>query len=207
MCFFVNLGRNFLKSSNVGRHFYAYFRDVAQIFSKSKLLGCACIPISNKKFRIIFYNICYSFWGQHCWWTDTNIICYDFLFFMSFHCSKLFYCSPCSAAAPASLNLHVVSTNFAKALVANLKIASYCDVTSSVYPVAMTTIRHGSILEVAKGILSSSVPGHHQISARNWALVSILGAELGCYGAVQPIWDCLVCSSIFRYMCLALSAY
>ena len=39
------------------------------------------------------------------------------LFFTSFHCSQLFYCSSCPTAAPASLNMHVVSTNFAKPLV------------------------------------------------------------------------------------------
>jgi len=37
--------------------------------------------------------------------------------FVSFHFSQLFYCSPCPTAAPASLNMQVVSTNFAKTLV------------------------------------------------------------------------------------------
>jgi len=40
-----------------------------------------------------------------------------FLFFIGFHCSQLSYCSPCPTAAPASLNMHVMSTNFAKTLV------------------------------------------------------------------------------------------
>ena len=61
--------------------------------------------------------ISYShFCGQHCW-SETNIIGNEFLFFISFHCPKLFYCSPCPTAAPASLNMHVVSTNFAKTFV------------------------------------------------------------------------------------------
>jgi len=40
MCF----GRHFLKSNNVGRHFYRVFRTFAKIFSKSKLLG---LPASH----------------------------------------------------------------------------------------------------------------------------------------------------------------
>ena len=39
MCFSANLGRHFFKLSKVGRHFYSDFQDVAQILSKSKLLG------------------------------------------------------------------------------------------------------------------------------------------------------------------------
>jgi len=36
-----------------------------------------------------------------------------FFVFLSFHCPQLFYISPCPTAAPASLNIYVVSTNFA----------------------------------------------------------------------------------------------
>ena len=36
--FSANLGRHFLKSSNVERLFYPYFRDFVEIFNKSKLL-------------------------------------------------------------------------------------------------------------------------------------------------------------------------
>ena len=97
------------------------------------------------------YSVCYYFWGQRCSWTETNIIGNDVLFFISFHCPQLFYCSPCPTAAPGSLNMHVVSTNFAKTLVANLNMPSCCDVTNSVYPVTMTTIRHCSILEFGRG--------------------------------------------------------
>jgi len=42
----------------------------------------------------------------------TIILC-----FFSFHCPQLFYCSPCPTAAPSSLDMYVVSTNFAKTLV------------------------------------------------------------------------------------------
>jgi len=27
---------------------------------------------------MIFYNFCYYFWSQHCWWTETNTIDNDF---------------------------------------------------------------------------------------------------------------------------------
>ena len=109
---------------------------------------------------MIFYNFCYYFWGQHRWWTETNIIGNAFLFFTNFHCPKRFYCFPCPTAAPASLNMHVASTNFAKTLVANLNMTSYCDVTNSVYPVTMTTICHCSILEFVKGASNQAVaPG------------------------------------------------
>jgi len=41
-----------------------------------------------------------------------------FLFVKSFHCPKIFYGSPCPTTAPAPLNMHVLSINFAKTLVA-----------------------------------------------------------------------------------------
>ena len=69
------------------------------------------------KFRMSVYNFGNYFYGQHCWWTETNIFGKDFCVFFNFHCPQLFYCSPCPTAAPASLNMHVVSTNFAKTLI------------------------------------------------------------------------------------------
>jgi len=27
---------------------------------------------------MIFYNFCYHFWDQHCWWTETDTIDSDF---------------------------------------------------------------------------------------------------------------------------------
>jgi len=75
-----------------------------------------------------------------------------FLFFTSSYCPQLFYCFPCPTSALASLNVQVVSTNFAKTLVANLNMTSCCDVTNnSLYPVTMTTIRHCSILGFGRG--------------------------------------------------------
>ena len=48
MCFSANVGRRFLKSNNVGRHFCngfaQIFRDFARIFDKSKLLGVRLNP-------------------------------------------------------------------------------------------------------------------------------------------------------------------
>jgi len=39
--------------------------------------------------------------------------------------------------------MHAVSTNFAKPT-PNVKMMSHCDVTNSVYPVTLTTIRHST---------------------------------------------------------------
>jgi len=47
----------------------------------------------------------------------------------------------------ASQNMYVVSTNFAKTLVANLDMTLYCDVTNSVCRITMTIISHCSVLE------------------------------------------------------------
>jgi len=72
----------------------------------------------------------------------------------------MFYCSPCPTAAPALLNIHVVSTNFAKTLVGKLNMTSHCNVTNSVYPVTMTTIHHCSILEFGRGASNQAIaPG------------------------------------------------
>jgi len=53
--------------------------------------------------------------------------------------------------------MHVVSTNFAKTLLANLNMTSQYDVTNGVYPVTMTTIRHCSILEFGRGASNQAV--------------------------------------------------
>jgi len=45
---------------------------------------------------------------------------------------------------------------------ANVNITSRCDVTNSVCPATMTTIRHCSIPEFGRGIQLSSRPGHRQ---------------------------------------------
>ena len=54
-----------------------------------------------RKWRMVFENFCYYFWGQRCWWTKTNILSNEFLFFISLHCPQLFHCPP----APASLSV------------------------------------------------------------------------------------------------------
>jgi len=91
-----------------------------------------------------------------------------FLFFLSFHYPQLFYCSPCPTAAPASLDMHVVSTNFAKTLVCKREydviLWRHKQRTSNnndqYTPLLNTRIWKG-------GIQSSSRPGHHQTSARH----------------------------------------
>jgi len=53
--------------------------------------------------------------------------------------------------------MHVVSTNFAKTVFANVNMTSYCDVTNNVCPVTMTTIRHCSIPEFGRGASNQTV--------------------------------------------------
>ena len=42
-------------------------------------------------FRMVFYTLCYYFWGHHCCWTETNILVNNFLFFISLHFPQYFY--------------------------------------------------------------------------------------------------------------------
>jgi len=94
-----------------------------------------------------------------------------FLCFISFHCPQLCYCSPCPSAGPASLNMHVVSTNFAKTSVWKREYdivlwrRKQCISSKNDHhtPLLTTRIRKG-------GIQSSSRPGHHQTYARHWLL-------------------------------------
>jgi len=91
--------------------------------------------------------------------------------------------------------MHVVSTHFAKRWHWNVNITSYCDVTNSVYPVTMTTIRHRSILEFGRGgIQSSGHPGHHQTYARH------------CHQATHVLHLVCNCLWVFGYffLCFAL---
>ena len=55
--------------------------------------------------------------------------------------------------------MHAVSTNVAKTTL-NVKMTSYCDVTNSVYPVTLTTIRHSiaQYYNLLGGINQAAVP-------------------------------------------------
>jgi len=79
MCSSENLGCRFIKSSNVGRHFSRIFRDVAQIFSKSKHLGvslhlCALTSIIGN-IEVDQIDLKHS----HCSFSSTQKIQNDFL--------------------------------------------------------------------------------------------------------------------------------
>ena len=103
----------FLKSNNVGRHFFSDYQGCCPDFEQIKTFGDALALHSQhycfsyqygyfrglsrstwniviaafrapRKFRMIFYNFCYYFWGQHCWWTKTNINGNDFFVFYKF---------------------------------------------------------------------------------------------------------------------------
>jgi len=108
-----------------------------------------------------FYNFGY-FCGQHCWWTETNIICNDFFVF------QFALRSPCPTAAPASLNMHVVSTHFAKIMICKREYdvilwrhrQRISNNNDHYTPLLNTRIWKG-------GIQSSSRLGHHQTSARH----------------------------------------
>ena len=48
-----------------------------------------------RKFRMVFYNLCYYSWSQHSFWTEISILGNDFfLFFISFYFPQLFYYPP-----------------------------------------------------------------------------------------------------------------
>jgi len=73
--------------------------------------------------------------------------------------------------------MHVVSTNFSKMLVANVKMTSYCDVTNRLYLVIMTTIGPSlcSILEFGRGASNQALapsitrPLHATVCTRTFA--------------------------------------
>ena len=41
---------------------------------------------------MVLYNLCYYFWGQHCWWTGTNIFDNDFFVFYKFQLPSTHWC-------------------------------------------------------------------------------------------------------------------
>jgi len=147
VCLSANLGFHFLKSNNAGRHLYPDFQGFSQVFSKSKLWGCAwttSTPTSNT--TALHNSLIGNFMANQDWletnllqlfghpenskWFSNNFVIFlevgivdeqkqtylvaIFLFLTSFHCPQLFYCSPWPTAAAAALDVHVVSTNFAK---------------------------------------------------------------------------------------------
>jgi len=109
---------------------------------------------------MIFYNFCYYFWGQHCWWTETNIIGNDFCFF---YVSIALNCFTAPSALPllrCPWICKLCQQTSPKRWLANVKMTSYCDVTNSVYPATMATIGHCSILEFGRGASNQAVaPG------------------------------------------------
>ena len=89
-------------------------------FIKIDLKQIYCSYLDTQKIQNDFLQFLLLFLRSTLLIKETNIICnVFFLFLKSFHCPQLHYCSPCPTAAPASLNMHVVSTNFAKTLVWN----------------------------------------------------------------------------------------
>jgi len=57
MYFYANLGRHFLKSNNVERHFYPGFQGFCPDFQQIKTLGgCACNPCTPSSNTAAFHN-------------------------------------------------------------------------------------------------------------------------------------------------------
>jgi len=113
---------------------------------------------ASRKFRMIFYNFCYYFWDQHCWWTEKNISGNDFFIFYKFPLLSTVLLLPlpyrCSGVAEYACCVNKLRQN------ANTDMTSYCGVINSVYPVTMTTIRHCSMLEFGKGASNQALaPG------------------------------------------------
>ena len=109
--FSANLGRHFLKSSKVGRHFHADYQGCCPDFQQIKTFGGALAHLPPTSTTVFHNSIIVNFVvyqdrpetyslelfehpenSEWLWWTETNIIGNDF--FVSFHCPKMFYCSP-----------------------------------------------------------------------------------------------------------------
>jgi len=90
---------------------------------------------------------------------------------------------------------------------ANVNMTSYCDVTSSVYPVKMTTIRHCSILEFWRGASNQAVtPGitrplhatgsevgdskqRQKISRRYWLVLQLTASPWTTEASTRERWQ------------------
>jgi len=51
-----------------------------------------CSYSRSHNIQNVFLHCCCYFWGQHCCWTETNILVKNFLFFISSHFPQHFYC-------------------------------------------------------------------------------------------------------------------
>jgi len=109
------------------------------------------------KFRLSFYNFGYYFFGQHCWWTETNLFGNDFFVFLSFHCPRSFTAPPALPLLQSPWICALCQQTSPKYWFANVNMTSYCDVKNSVYPITMTTTRHCSILEFGRGASNQAV--------------------------------------------------
>ena len=97
MCFYANFGRHFypdfqgfcpdfqqIKTFGVAlathtppaptpllsQQYHRQFHRLP-ISTRNKFIAAILAP---RKFRMIFYNFCHYFWGQHCWWTETKFV-------------------------------------------------------------------------------------------------------------------------------------
>jgi len=59
----------------------------------------------TRNFRMVFNNFCYFIWGQHCSWTETNILVMICLFSYKFSLPSTFLLRSCPTVIPASLTM------------------------------------------------------------------------------------------------------
>ena len=71
-----------------------YHRQFHVFFYQDRIETNLLLLFASRKFRMVFYYFCFYFWGQHCCWTETNILVTICLFLITFHCPQLFYCPP-----------------------------------------------------------------------------------------------------------------
>ena len=117
-----------------------------------------------------FYNFGYYFCGQHCWWTKTNLFGNDFFVFFKVSIALNSFTAPLPYRYSSALNMHVVSTNFAKTLICKREY----DVILWRHKqrISNNSDHYTPLLNTRiwkEGIQSSSRPGHHQTSARHCA--------------------------------------
>jgi len=62
-CSYTNIGRHFLKSNNVGRHFCSDFSGILPMFlTNQNFGGCVCTPASNTTGFEVYLTILAMFW-------------------------------------------------------------------------------------------------------------------------------------------------
>jgi len=96
---------------------------------------------------MIFYNVCYYFWGKHFCWTATIIISKYFFACVSFHCLRLFYFPPALPLLRRPWMHHAIAEK--QTLFKVIKKSNLCILHHSVHlaPEAQATSKSHAIAE------------------------------------------------------------